>query len=96
MNGRTNGRTFWPIKELNTSSRNEVSFTLNVEFQLKKPMLNGSKKMAYGDNIYHQTSSGVWMLSNSHHTYPDGSINRENLSTDTGQTNNVLISNEFV
>lgn len=68
----------------------------DTRFQVKKPMLNGSKKMAYGDNIYHQTSYGVWMQSNSHHTYPDGSINRENLSTDTGQTNNVLISNEFV
>lgn len=65
-------------------------------FQIKKPVLNLSKKMAYGDNIYHSSQSGRWSQLNSHHTLPDGSINEDNLRTDTYHTDKVLISDEFV
>ena len=65
-------------------------------FQIKKPVLNLSKKMAYGDNIYHIPQSGGWLQLNSHHTLPDGSINEDNLRTDTCHTDKVLISDEFV
>lgn len=64
-------------------------------FRLKRPNLRGSKKMAFGDNIYHRKGEGYdWKQENSHHTLPDGRTNPVNLRTDTG-VNRVLISRCF-
>lgn len=63
-------------------------------FQFKKPNLNGSKKTAYGDNIYYQKSDNSWHQSDSHHSFPGGKINYDNLNRDTS-VNSVLISYEF-
>lgn len=64
-------------------------------FQMKKPVMNGSIKQAYGDNIYYyRTKENRWIQINSHHSYDDGSINYENLIHDT-QTPRVLVSSEF-
>lgn len=65
-------------------------------FQRKKPVMNGSLKKLYGDNIYHHDSDGNWMQEDSHHTHEDGSVNMDNLNRDTGTTNHVLICQEFV
>ena len=65
-------------------------------FQQKKPNLRGSKKQAFGDNIYFRDSTGRrWCQLNSHHSYTDGSANPTNVSVDTG-TNRVLVSDDFV
>lgn len=67
----------------------------NKEYACKKPIMNGSFKKLYGDNIYHQLENGEWMQENSHHSNQDGSINMNNLIKDTGTTNRVLIANDF-
>lgn len=65
-------------------------------FQVKKPNLRGSKKQAFGDNIYSRNSrTGSWNQANSHHSLTDGCPNPSNVSADT-QTNRVLISDDFV
>lgn len=65
-------------------------------FQCKKPVMNGSQKKLFGDNIYHHDASGTWLQDNSHHANNDGSINLDNLNRDTGTTDRVLICREFV
>lgn len=65
-------------------------------FQFKKANLYGSKKQAFGDNIYHQDSAtGVWIQENSHHSYDDGRQNIYNIKNDT-QAPRVLISEDYV
>jgi len=63
-------------------------------FAEKKPYLLGSKKLAFGDNIYFK-NGGVWHQENSHHSLDNGKPNETNVLDDT-QTDRVLISNEFV
>ncbi len=64
-------------------------------FQLKKPNLRGSKKQAFGDNIYSKAPSGEWLQLDSHHTFPDGSPNPANIKNDT-RTNRMLVGTEYV
>jgi hypothetical protein len=65
-------------------------------FQEKKPNLRGSKKQAFGDNIYHRPSPGKpWQQLNSHHSFADGTCNPANIRNDT-QTNRVLIGEDYV
>lgn len=64
-------------------------------FELKKPTLNSSLKLAFGDNIYHHDEGGAWNQVNSHHSYRDGSANVHNVNHDT-QANRVLVSDDFV
>lgn len=65
-------------------------------FKQKRPTMHGSLMQAYGDNIYHRDSSGSpWCQELSHHSYPDGQINQNNLQSDT-QANRVLIGKEFI
>ena len=63
-------------------------------FACKKPLLNGSLKQLYGDNIYHRLEEN-WMQEDSHHSLDDGTCNIRNIKNDT-QANRVLISNKFV
>ena len=64
-------------------------------FLLKRPNLRGSKKMAFGDNIYHRMGVGYdWKQLDSHHSLPDGRANKFNLNTDTS-VNRVLVSRTF-
>ena len=65
-------------------------------FQAKKPNLRGSKKQAFGDNIYSRNSQTKrWCQANSHHSMPDGSANRSNVVADTKAVR-VLTSDDFV
>jgi hypothetical protein len=67
----------------------------NERFILKRPNLRGSKKIAFGDNIYHRKGEGYdWKQENSHHTLPDGRTNMVNLNTDTS-VNRILVSRTF-
>ena len=63
------------------------------EYQCKKPVMNGSLKQNYGDNIYHHVD-GKWVQENSHHSNKDGSPNLINLKRDT-KSDAVLISTRF-
>ncbi|MFN7939585.1 MAG: hypothetical protein U0R19_40035 [Bryobacteraceae bacterium] len=66
------------------------------QFQRKKVNLRGSKKQAFGDNIYSRTAlAEPWCQANSHHSLHDGSPNPLNVRADTS-TNRVLISDDFV
>lgn len=64
-------------------------------FQQKKPNLRGSKKQAFGDNIYSRNKDGIWQQINSHHSYADGKQNPLNIRNDT-QADRVLLSDDFV
>lgn len=65
------------------------------EFQYKKPIINGSLKQMYGDNIYfYDENTKKWHQENSHHSLDNGEINTLNLNRDT-KGKFVLISNEF-
>jgi hypothetical protein len=63
-------------------------------FQRKKPNLRGSKKQAFGDNIYRKRA-GLWRQLNSHHSCPDGSPNAANIANDT-QADRVLLGSQFI
>lgn len=65
-------------------------------FQSKKPIMNGTPKTAYGDNIYYlvDPKHNTWHQSDSHHSYEGGVINKTNLNRDTS-SNAVLIAYEF-
>ena len=70
-------------------------YWFNPRFQIKKPNLRGSKKQAFGDNIYSKNKkTGSWRQANSHHSMTDGSVNQSNVETDTS-ANRVLISDDF-
>ena len=53
-------------------------------YQCKKPNLAGSRKQAFGDNIYHQDRNGQWSQADSHHSFMDGVPNENNIKRDTG------------
>ena len=71
------------------------SYWEDKRFACKKPLLNGTVKKLYGDNIYHQDGE-KWIQENSHHSFKDGSPNIENVNNDTCLTTNVLVSSNFV
>jgi hypothetical protein len=65
------------------------------DFQYKKPIMNGSLKQMYGDNIYFKDpKNGIWFQANSHHSFANGLINEKNLNRDT-KGKYVLIAEEF-
>jgi hypothetical protein len=65
-------------------------------FQVKKPNLQGSKKQAFGDNIYSKAAQAKnWRQVNSHHSLTNGNPNPANIAADT-KVDRVLISDDFV
>ena len=66
-----------------------------ARFSCKKPIMHGSLKTMYGDNIYHKNSNGGWQQEDSHHSLENGKINTLNLTKDTGSTDLVLIASVF-
>ncbi|MDE0638248.1 MAG: hypothetical protein OXI43_20600 [Candidatus Poribacteria bacterium] len=65
-------------------------------FKQKKPNLRGSKKQAFGDNIYYyDPATCEWHQEDSHHSFPDGKPNEKNINHDT-QTDRVLISDDYI
>ena len=65
-------------------------------FLPKRPNLNGSYRMACGDNIYCPDPSGnCWIQLNSYHSHNDGKPHQKHIDKDTS-INRVLISNDFV
>lgn len=67
----------------------------NPRFAVKRPFFKGSRRRAYGDNIYHRDADGQWIQELSHHSFADGSLNEANRLRDTG-SDNILWSDDFV
>ena len=65
-------------------------------FRAKRPNLRGSRKQAYGDNIYHREArTGLWLQEDSHHCHEDGTPNVKNVDNDT-EIDRVLVGTEFI
>lgn len=62
-------------------------------FRRKRPNLRGSRKQAFGDNIYFHDGK-KWCQQNSHHSYEDGKPNQKNIAHDTG-TDRILVAGEY-
>lgn len=79
-----------------TEERTYNEYWHDPRFQRKKPYLYGSKKQAFGDNIYHQDpNTGAWIQADSHHALQNGAPNPKNIADDT-KANRVLISTDYV
>ena len=63
-------------------------------FARKKPNMAGSKKQAFGDNIYFRDRKCRWQQSSSRHSLPDGSPHPDHIRVDT-DTDKVLIGRTF-
>ena len=70
------------------------SYWNDPRFLCKRPVMNGSLKQLYGDNIYHRLDS-QWVQVDSHHSLETGQPNPKNIDTDT-RVNLLLISRKFV
>lgn len=67
----------------------------DLRFRYKKPVLNGSLKQMYGDNIYYyDEKKKLWHQENSHHSLDNGKTNHYNLERDTSGAN-ILVSKVF-
>lgn len=69
------------------------AYWADPRFQRKKPNLRASRKLAFGDNIYHRVD-GHWTQVDSHHSFADGRPNYRNIENDT-KTDRVLIATNF-
>lgn len=63
-------------------------------FFCKRPVLNGSLKLLYGDNIYHRNGRR-WVQVDSHHSLENGRPNPRNIARDTS-VDRLLVSTKFV
>jgi Nucleotide modification associated domain 2 len=95
MGGRklkATGRCVFAMRVSEVVTFNE--YWSNPAYFDKKPVINGSRKMMVGDNIYHKTSGDIWQQALSHHSNKDGGIDLSNLNRDTS-SEKVLISQYF-
>ena len=67
----------------------------DARFARKRPNLAGSRKVAFGDNIYRPDGPGALKQVDSHHSLHDGTPNPLNVTTDT-RIDRVLVSRDFV
>ena len=87
-------RIVYAMRVCETMTFNE--YWQDARFKNKRPNLYGSKKQAFGDNVYHRDSdSGQWQQEDSHHRYNGGHVNYKNIDNDT-KADRVLVSNEFI
>ena len=91
--GSVKGRCIFLMKV--TEKTSFQNYWIDRRFSLKKPSRNGSRVQMLGDNIYHIEKNGVWIQEDSHHSFPDGTPNPINIKIDTGNTNQVLVSDCF-
>ena len=92
--GQQNKQGFlvYAIRVTETMTFNE--YWKDERFRPKRPNLRGSKKQAFGDNIYFKDEEERWHQQNSHHSLADGSPNLHNIVRDT-KTSRVLLSTDF-
>lgn len=70
------------------------SYWNDPRFLRKRPNLNGSLRLIYGDNIYHRFGK-KWIQADSHHSFDHGRPNKANITWDTG-VDRVLVATKFV
>jgi hypothetical protein len=70
------------------------SYWNDPRFFCKRPVMNGSLKQLYGDNIYSKIN-GQWVQANSRHSLETGHPNPKNVKHDT-RVNRLLIARKFV
>ena len=71
------------------------AYWCDPRFECKRPCLRGSKKQAFGDNIYHRDQqTGQWYQENSFHSFADGNPNPRNVEHDT-RSERVLIGVDY-
>lgn len=87
------GRIVYAMRVGETMSYDE--YWKDRRFRDKRPNLRGSKKQAFGDNIYSRDKTGRWRQVDSHHSLSDGTPNQRNIDHDT-QSDRVLISDTYV
>ena len=91
---RREGRIVFVMRVTETMSFD--CYWSDSRFAQKKPNLRGSKKQAFGDNIYYRNSETCrWCQLDSHHSLPDGKPNKKNVENDT-KTDRVIISNDYI
>jgi len=66
----------------------------DARFLLKRPDVNGSLKVLYGDNVYQRTGKR-WIQADSHHSLENGRPNKANVAWDTG-VDRLLVATRFV
>ena len=86
------GHLVYAMKVANAITFNE--YWGGAPYRSKRPNLRGSRKQAYGDNIYYQRDAGAWHQRDSHHSHADGTLNMNNVMRDT-QADRVLISERY-
>lgn len=86
------GYLVYAMRITETMTFNE--YWTDQRFRRKKPNLRGSKKQAFGDNIYCKDGNENWRQQDSHHSYQGGAPNRFNIENDT-QTDRILISTDY-
>lgn len=70
-------------------------YWIDPRFKKKRPVMNGSKRQMYGDNIYHRPAlNAPYIQEDSHHSLSDGQRNELNYNRDL-PGKYVLISNHF-
>ncbi|MEJ0097309.1 MAG: hypothetical protein WDM84_04410 [Bauldia sp.] len=89
-----NGRLVYAMKVGRIISFDEYWNDRN--FDNKRPTMNGSFIQRYGDNIYHRDEAGAWLQEKSFHSHEDGTTDIDNLQTDVGTTEKVLLADWFV
>lgn len=94
---KSNGREGYLVYAMRvTEALSFDEYWKSSRFAVKRPNLRGSKKQAFGDNIYHRHKlTGLWMQVDSHHSLPDGSPNNQNIANDT-QADRMLVSDDFI
>lgn len=63
-------------------------------FLRKRPYLNGSLKVVYGDNVY-RCEGKRWIQADSHHSLENGRQNKANIARDTS-VDRLLVATKFV
>lgn len=87
------GKLLYAMKVTGRISYND--YFIDPKYSFKRPIMNGSLKRMYGDNIYFfDKNKGKWEQLDSHHSNEDGSINYHNLNRDT-KCEYLLLSNHF-
>jgi hypothetical protein len=85
------GKLVYAMEVNETLTFNE--YWMDPRFSKKRPILNGSLKQAFGDNIYSYHGK-KWIQANSHHSFANGRQNTANIKNDT-RTNRILVSRNF-
>ena len=91
---RRSGFLVYAMRVTETLSFDE--YWIDPRFERKRPNLRGSRRLRFGDNVYHRDPAGSWIQENSRHSRADGSPEPIHLVRDTGITEKVLISDDYV